>query len=270
MGHHDPMCPAHRDEGEITALGRASLILKQFRGAELPVSAAAVARSTGLPRATAHRLLRELARVGLLERVGTAFRPGLLLFELGQLVPQPRSLHEAARKHMAVLHEATGHNVGLAVEQDGEVVHVEILRGERAPRLPLRTGGRWPAHASCSGKVMLAFGPPAHVDRTLAKPLKRLTPRTITDPDALRAELERVRRARVAFDRQESFRDVTGVASPVFGPDGTVLAALSISGMAGRINLSRVDAAVRTTALAITRELEMAESVVRPVLAPRR
>lgn len=263
------MCPAHRDEGEITALGRAALILKQFRGVELPVSAAAVARRTRLPRATAHRMLQEMVRGGLLERVGTAFRPGLLLFELGQLVPQARSLHEAARRHMAVLYEATGHNVGLAVEQDGEVVHVEILRGERAPRLPLRTGGRWPAHASCSGKVMLAFGPAEDVDQILARPLKRLTPQTIIDPGALRAELERVRRARVAFDRRESFPDVTGVASPVLGPDGTVIAALSISGLVGRINLSRVDAAVRTSALAITQDLAVAESVVRPVLARR-
>lgn len=253
----------------MTALGRAALILKKFRGAELPVSAATMARRTGLPRATVHRMLQELVRGGLLERVGTAFRPGLLLFELGQLVPQPHSLQEAARRHMVVLQQATGHNVGLAVEQDGDVVHVDILRAEGAPRLPLRTGGRWPAHASCSGKVMLAFGPPEEVDRILGQPLKRLTPRTITDPDGLRAELERVRRGRVAFDRRESFSDVTGVASPVFGPDGTVLAALSISGLAGRINLSRVDAAVRTSALAITGELAAAQSVVRPVL-PRR
>ncbi|WP_033295816.1 IclR family transcriptional regulator [Amycolatopsis jejuensis] len=261
------MCPAHREDGEVTAIGRAALILKQFRSGTLPVSAATVARRAGLPRATVYRMLQELVRSGLLERDGTAFRPGLLLFELGQLVP--RSLQEAARRHMAVLHEATGQNVGLAVEQEGEVVHVDILRAERAPRLPLRTGGRWPAHASCSGKVMLAFGPADEVRSILGKPLKRLTAHTITDPTALEAELERVRRARVAFDRQESFPDVTGVASPIFGPDGAVLAALSISGMAGRINLSRVDAAVRTSALAITRELAMAESVVRPVLTWR-
>jgi DNA-binding IclR family transcriptional regulator len=60
--------------------------------------------------------------------------------------------------------------------------------------------------------------------------------------------------------------EVAGVASPILAPDGEVLAALSVSGQAGRINLARVDAAVRTAALAIAQELALGESIVRPVL----
>jgi DNA-binding IclR family transcriptional regulator len=263
------MCPVHRDDGEITALGRAVVILKVFRPGEKSLGSAALARRTGLPKATVHRMLHEMARVGLLERVGTAFQPGLLLFELGQSVPHRRDLLETARRHMVVLHEATAHNVGLAVLRDDEVIHVDILRAKGSPRVPQRTGGRWPAHASCSGKAMLAFCPDEEIDRVLAVPLQRITPRTITQPGVLRAELDRARRARVAFDRGESFANVAGVASPVLSPDGEVLAALSVSGTVGRINLTRMDVAVRTSALAITRDLAAAESIVRPVLGRR-
>jgi IclR family transcriptional regulator, acetate operon repressor len=261
------VCPAHRDSGEISAVGRAVQLLTQFRTAGRPtLGAAELARRTGLPKATVHRILLELVRVGLLDRVGTGFRPGLLLFELGALVPQQRDLREAARRHMAVLHEATRHHVGLAVLRGADVVYVEIMRSPGAPRLPQRSGGRWPAHASCSGKAMLAFAAPEAVERVLAEPLRSLTSRTISEADDLRTELDRVRRAGVAFDRRESFPDVAGVAAPVLGADGEVLAALSVSGAAGRINLGRLDVAVRTSALAITRDLAAAESIVAPVL----
>jgi IclR family transcriptional regulator, acetate operon repressor len=263
------MCPVHRDSGEFTAVGRAALILKQFRYGEKPLGAAVIARRTGLPRATAHRMLHEMARVGLLERAGTGFRPGLLLFELGQLVPQQQDLYEAARRHMAVLHEGTGHNVGLAVLREGDVIYVDILRGGLPPRLPQRSGGRWPAYASCSGKAMLAFCSSEDVDRALGRPLRRLTDRTIADSAVFRAELDHVRRAHVAFDRQESFPNIVGVASPVLDPGGRAVAALSVSGPAGRFNVSRLDAAVRASALAIARDLAAAESLVSPVLIRR-
>jgi DNA-binding IclR family transcriptional regulator len=262
------MCPDRRDAGEISVIGRAVRILKEFRSGDTELGAAELARRTGLPKPTVHRMLQEMARTGLLERGRTAFRPGTLLFELGQVVPQRQNLQEAARRHMTVLHEATGHNVGLAVLHAGDVVYVDILRGRNSPRLPQRTGGRWPAYASCSGKAMLAFSPQEEIDRVLAGPLPPLTEQTITDADGLRAELAWVRRTGVAFDRRESFPNVMGVASPVLGFDGEVLAALSISGLPGRINLARLDAAIRTSALAITQDLAAAVSIVRPVLGP--
>jgi DNA-binding IclR family transcriptional regulator len=85
--------------------------------------------------------------------------------------------------------------------------------------------------------------------------MRRLTNRTITDPPALIKELDRVRRHGVAYDRGESFPTIVGVAAPVIDPADVPVAAVSISGVAGRINLSRLDSAVRTTALAVSRTL---------------
>lgn len=258
------MSPVHRDDGEFSGIGRAAELLKGFRASDGTLTAAALVRRTGLPKSTVHRMLREMVRVGLLEQVAGEFRLGLLLFELGQLVPRQRDLHEAARPHMAALHSATQHNVGLAVVLGHEVVYVDILRGKDGSRLPQRTGSRWPAHASCSGKAVLAFIGPDHPLRD--DELRRFTENTITDADALDDELRRVRRRGVAFDRRESFPNVVGVAAPVTGPRDEVLGALSMSGLAGRINLARVEAAVRSTALAISRELAKAQAIVAPVL----
>jgi DNA-binding IclR family transcriptional regulator len=257
------MSPVHRNDGEISGIGRAAELLKAFRAGDGTLSAAALVRRTGLPKSTVHRMLRELVRVGLLEQAGHDFRLGLLLFELGQLAPRQRELHEAARPHMAALHGATQHNVGLAVVLEHEVVYVDLLRGKDGSRLPQRTGSRWPAHASCSGKAVLAFADGA--DGIPGGDLRRLTDRTITDVRELADELRRVRRRGVAFDRCESFPNVVGVAAPVTGPGDEVVGALSMSGLVGRINLARVEAAVRSTALAISRELARAQSIVAPV-----
>ncbi|MEO3861595.1 IclR family transcriptional regulator [Acrocarpospora sp. B8E8] len=260
------MSPAHRNDGEVSAIGRAAVLLKEFRKGDGALGIAELTRRTGLPKSTVHRTVHELVRVGLLEQAGNAFRVGLLPFELGQTAPRANGLVEAARPHMVNPHDATGHNVALAVLEETEVVYVEIFRGDRGRRLPQRVGGRWPAHAGCAGKVMLALSPADKVRGVLGGVLPRLTDRTITDPPALLAELAQIRRSGVAFDRQESIAGVVGAAAPVQDGDGAVLGALAISGPVGRISLARVDTAVRAGALGISRDLARGASVVRPVL----
>ena len=258
------MSPRHRDEGEATAIGRATEILKQFRRSKGRLSAAALTRRTGLPKSTVYRMLPELVRVGLLERDGADYRPGLLLFEVGEAVPRQRDLREAAKRHLSTLHEATHQNVGLALLDGFDVVHLEVFRSPEGPRLPQHSCGRWPAHASASGKVLLAFGDLATV--VFPPVLQRFTEHTIVDREELERDLQRARKRGVAFDRREALPTIVGVAAPVFGPDGTLLAAVSMSGVMGRIDLNRMDAAVRTTAMTISGELAQARSVVRPVL----
>lgn len=258
------MSPLHRADGETTAVGRATEILKQFRDSKGTLSAAALTRRTGLPKTTVYRMLPELVRVGLLERDGVDYRPGLLLFEIGEAVPRQRSLREAAKRHLSTLHEATQQNVGLALLDGFDVVHLEVFRGREGPRLPQHSGGRWPAHASASGKVLLAFTPAEDIPYPLR--LQRFTDHTIVDRQVLDSELDKIRQRGVAIDRQESLPTIVGVAAPIQAPDGTLLAAVSMSGVAGRIDANRMDAAVRTTALTISRDLAEARSIVRPVL----
>jgi len=249
--------PAHREDGETSAIGRAGALLRELRGGAGALGVSELARRTSLPKTTVHRLLRELVRVGLLERNGDAYGPSLLLFEIGQSAARQRSLQEAARPHLSVLAEATGHNVTLAVLEEGDVVYLDIFRARNGPRLPQRIGSRWPAHASAAGKALLAFGasPQALGERG---PLRPLTERTVVEPAALARELARIRRHGVSYDRGESFPNVVGVAAPVLGAGDTAVAAVSISGVAGRLDVARLDAAVRTTALAVSRALDPA------------
>jgi IclR family acetate operon transcriptional repressor len=198
-----------------------------------------------------------LVRAGLVERHGTAYRLGLHLFELGQQVPRQRDLERLARPVMTDLRDATRHTVHLAVLEGREVVYLDVLPGPDAPALPTRIGGRFPAHATAVGKAALAFAPTTAVESVMAGGLPRQSPRTVTAPARLVRELERVRERRLAYDLEEGQMGVVCVAAPVFGADGEVIAALSVSGWSGRMNLERMGAAIRPAAERLTEALRL-------------
>ena len=247
--------PALRAEcGPLTVVGRAALLLDCLAAGDSP-GISELARRSGLAKTTVFRLVHELARHGLVEDTGDGVRLGMRLFELGSSVPRQRSLAEAALPFMRDLQQATGDTVHLAVLDGAEVVYLQILRGRGTRQLPSRVGGRMPAHATGVGKAILAFAPPDVVAAVIAAGLDRRTPRTLVAPGALRRELARIRDRGVSFDREESGPGIVCAASPVFGADGAVLAALSLTGWSSRLDLDRVAPAVRTAALALSRQL---------------
>ena len=162
-----------------------------------PLTLRELARRTELPLATVHRVVTKLVEWGGLERVAGGVRPGLRLFELGQLVPQRAALREVALPFMGDLYAATHEVVSLAVLDGTDTVWVEQLSGRLAPPVPSRIGGRLPAHVTAAGKALLAFHPAA-ADALCAAGLPRHGPGTITDPAALRAELDQIRERGIA------------------------------------------------------------------------
>ena len=265
------MCPAHSGHGETSAAGRITSVLDAFRDDREAMTVSELARRTALPKTTTHRLAGELIRLGLLERADGELRLGLKLFELGQLVPQQRSLRDAARPVMADLREATRHSVNLGILEGADVVYVDILAGPDSPRLPTRVGGRWPAHATALGKAILAFSDPASVEAVLDAGLSRVSERTIASPELLRQELDRVRESGLAYDFEESRPGLVCVASPVHGPGGAAAGALSVSGWSARLKADRAGPAVRTAALTISRALgaRVVPAAAQPGRGPR-
>ncbi|MGW6358110.1 IclR family transcriptional regulator [Streptomyces sp. NPDC055092] len=245
-------------DGPATMVARVSAVLGAFGPQDLSLGVAELARRTELPKSTVHRVLHQLVEHGFLERErdGTRVRLGLRLFELGELAAPRQDLRDVAIPLMADLREATRHTVHLAVLEGTEVVYVQILRTKDAPlRLPSRTGGRLPAHATGVGKALLAFSPPEVTDAVIATGLPAIGPRTTSSPGLLRLELARIRQSGVSYDHEESAIGVVCAASPVLDAKAQAVAALSVSGWSGRLNLGRIAPAVRTAALALGRTL---------------
>ena len=218
-----------------------------------PLTIRELARRTGLPLATVHRVVVRLVEWGGAERVPGGVRPGLRLFELGQLVPQRARLRELALPFMGDLYAVTHEVVSLAILDGTDTVWVEQLSGRLAPPVPSRVGGRLPAHVTAAGKLLLAFAPDA-LEALCTAGLPRHGPGTITEPERLRTEIAGIRERGIAFNREESSRGVLGVAAPVTDRDGTVLAALALA--VERRSRSTPEAmvpALRTAALSLGR-----------------
>jgi IclR family transcriptional regulator, acetate operon repressor len=238
-----------------SVLGRAFTLLTAFRVGDAELTLAELCRRTGLPKATAHRLLAELAAWDVVERTPTGLRLGMRLFELGQLAPHQRGLREAAAPFLADLFEATHETVHLAVLDGVEVVYLHKLDATSGPKVPSRIGGRMPAHCTGVGKAMLAFSPRPVLEQVLAAGLTRRTPRTVIAPGLLDRELAGIREHGVAEEHEESTVGIACVAAPVLDVDGRALAAISITGWANRMDTRRFASAVRTAALGLSRTL---------------
>lgn len=193
-------------------------------------------------------------RLQYLERHGSSLRLGLALFELGQLAATPKQLRKRAIGIMADLRNATGQTVHLAVLDGVEVVYIEILRGRGVPLLPSRVGGRMPAYAAAVGKAMIAFSPTEVLEDVFANGLQQISPGTTMDEDSLGKELADMKSTGLAREKNESAIGSVCIASAVMDAGRVLVAALSVSGSVGHLNVDHVAPAVRTAALPLGRQ----------------
>ncbi|MGY4392544.1 IclR family transcriptional regulator [Streptomyces sp. TE12347] len=238
----------------LSLLEKAARVLGAFEGPQPRLSLTEVVRRSGIPRSSAHRILDQLVRLRWLDREGRDYRMGMRMLELGALASHHNRLRRAALPLLHALHERTGQLVHLSVLDGAEVVCLERIGGSEATTVPSRVGGRMPAYSTAAGKAILAFGDPGAVEHVLAQGLRPRTARTLTRPNALRAELAAVRERGVAHDREESFRGICCVAAPLRGA-GRAVAAVSVSSCRGERELARLGPAVLACAWAVWREL---------------
>lgn len=197
-----------------------------------PIGVTEVAERAAIPKSTAARLLASLAREQIVERhPGDArWRLGPRLVSLASAVRPTRSLIEIARPYLAELAASTGEAAGLSVP-DGDTVHYIDQVDSRHP-VAVRdwTGTRLPMHPVSSGLIFLAHRRAGDLDHYLARPLERFTPRTVTDPEAIRQRLRQVQLEGYAWTRDEYADGISSVAAPVPDADGEIVAAVHVHG----------------------------------------
>jgi len=204
-------------------------LLQAFTPQAPELTLSELARRSGVSVPTAHRRARELVEWGALERGADGrFHIGLRLWEVASLAPRGLGLREAALPFLEDLYEVSHENVQLAVREGLEVVFVERIASRRAVPVLTRVGGRFALHATGVGLVLLAHAPVEVQEELLASPLHGFSPKTITDPVRLRAMLADVRRNGYAVSDGQVTVDALSVAAPILGPEGGVVAAVSL------------------------------------------
>jgi len=226
----------------LSSVRNAARLLKVFLSREESIGVSELARRLDLGKSTVHRLLTTLAGEGLIEQdhATGGYRLGLVVFELGEAVRVHLDLHAAAGPVLASLREQTGESSQVGVLDGTQVVYVDRLESSQSLRLFTETGRRVPAHCTSSGKVLLAHLPDADLTALLASmDLIAHTPHTVTEPAALRSELDRVCRRGWAEAVNERELGVASVAAPIRDASGAVIAAISIGAPVIRLAAAR-------------------------------
>jgi IclR family transcriptional regulator, acetate operon repressor len=219
------------------AVLRAVSLLKAFTPGRPEIGLAELSRTVGLNKTTAYRLLSALESEGMVERApgAPAYRLGRELLALGSLALGSGDLRELSRSELHALALQTRETATLEVLVGSDVVILGEVAGSHVIGTMPSVGSRWPAHATSTGKVLLAHLP----DLLLEGSLVALTPRTITDHNALRRELARVRERGYATSYEELEPGFVAVAAPVRGGGGEVVAAISVGGPKSRLTLEK-------------------------------
>lgn len=239
-------------------------ILQAFRSGDQHLRLVDLADRTGMPKSTVHRLAQTLIDQGLLAQEDRGYELGIALFELSSLVPVERQLRLAALPFLQDLFMATHETVHLGVREGLDVVYVEKIHGHSDLGLPSRVGGRLPLNCTGIGKALLAFSSDEVRTDFLSRPLRRITEKSVVDPARLLRELAEVRATGLAFEREEATSGRECVAAPVL-VHGEVVAAMSISVPVSAYRMPHLAAAVKTSALGLSRYLRDAQEASRSV-----
>lgn len=218
---------ARRSAGQ-SALTRVVRVLEAFEPETPVLTASELARRAGLAAPTTYRIVGELVEMGLLERDAQGVRIGVRLWEIAASAPRASELREAARPFMEDVHATTRQHTHLAVPDARDAVFVERISERDAVINLSKVGSRMPLHASSSGLVLLAYADRDLQEAVLTAPMQRFTDHTPVDPKQTRSLLASIRQSGYVVCDGFVHPDAMGIAVPVRGAHGDVVAALSV------------------------------------------
>ena len=172
---------------------------------------------------------------------------------MASLAPRGHGLRAIAMPFMEDLHRATGNHVLLAVRVGYEAMIIERLSSHKAGRILYRVGERVPLHSTGVGLVLLAHAEPELQESVLARHLTLEPEHSSLSSTELRKRLARVRQEGSATNTRSVPEPATSVAAPIFGPDKTAIAAISVIAATGSLDPAAMRPAVMTIARAISR-----------------
>ena len=236
MSKHDRAAAA---TPTVQVIERLFALMDVLASREDPISLKEISDKTGLHPSTTHRILNDLTIGRYVDRPEAgSYRLGMRLLELGNLVKARLNVRDAAMTPMRELHKHIQQPVNLSIRQGDEIVYVERAFSERSGMQVVRAiGGRAPLHLTSVGKLFLSVDDPLKVRSYATRTgLSGHTRNSITQLPVLERELSKVRQYRIARDNEELELGVRCIAAGIYDDQGKLLAGLSISAPADRMD----------------------------------
>jgi len=214
----------------MSAIQKGFEILKVVTTAADGLSFSEIVSSTGVAKASAHRLLKELVELKALTQnpATRRYQGGLLLAQLGAAVTADYDLRRIARPHLKALHDETGQVATLGIRNDDVGTYIDKIEArDFGLRLHSEIGKSFPLHCTAMGKVMLSHADSATIRRVTNRKLESYTENTITEGRQLRKVLKQISASGYAVDQEEITRGLICIAAPILGVDGEIAGAMS-------------------------------------------
>jgi DNA-binding IclR family transcriptional regulator len=218
--------------GTVQTITKAGRVLDLFSIERPEWGVSEVAQALKYSKSSISELMSALAKQGLLRQTGERrYRLGWRVMALSQILLETTEFRTEAWRAMEHLVSLTGETVHLAALEANQVIYLDKLQGTRAINVNVTyIGARFPAHCSAVGKAILAHLPWERALEILeVQGMKKFTPNTITTPEELRGELQRVREQGYAYDLEEAELELRCVGAPIRNHSGEVVASMSLA-----------------------------------------
>lgn len=226
---------------QLSTVTKALQVLQAFSYEHPVMGVSELGRKLAMGKSSVHRVLSTLAEQGFVVKTeDDRYRLGLKLHELGQLVVSSLELRQVAHAPLERLHNECGETVHVGVLEGTDVMYVHRMEAQSTLRTFSRVGRRVPAHTTSSGKCLLACGEPEATALVVRAGLQRIGPRSITTERGLIDALAKIRSNGFAVSVEENERGVVSIGAPVFGHEGTCIAAVSMAGPILRVATDQV------------------------------
>jgi DNA-binding IclR family transcriptional regulator len=257
---HAPDVPTIEVYPGTQAVARALALLKMFSDSQPEWGLRELALATGLNKTTVFRLLAALEAEGLIMRnpLSGGYRLGVELIALGGCAVRSHPVRVVSRPVLEALAQESDETASLEVLVGVQVLIIDEVSSRHPMGMSQDVGGRLPAYATATGKLLLAALPPDESNALLDLPLAKLTDQTLSEPDGLRSEFQTIRQQGYALAVGELEPGFVAVAAPVYDRDRVMVAAISVGGAAARLTSERLSAAttlVQVAARQISRQL---------------
>lgn len=225
-----------------SAIEKALFVLMALSEGAYEMGTVEISKKLGFHIATVSRILKILANVGFVKQDALThkYRLGPAILSMGQVAMKAlgENLIRVATPHLLDLCDKVKETVVLEIISGKSARIGYVAQSEQTISIRAIIGDKLPSHAAAGAKAIIAFSTPETIDVFLKKRMHRFTQRTITDPDKLRAELNRVRKTGIAFTQEEIDEGVSGIAAPILDTSSKPVAAVTVVGPSARVKCS--------------------------------
>lgn len=214
------------------SLIRGITILEAFTSRKQSWGIRELSRALGIDAATIYRLVSTLAKRGYLEQNADTqkYHLGPKVVQLAANYSTQNTLIEISLRLFAKYEKAFPYNFYLGIMRAHEIIYIAVYESRGPLKITTEPGQSVNVYGSALGKLLLAHESDSFIKRSLAeKPIERITPMTVANEKSLMKQIREIRKQGYAVNRGEIYEEIAAVATPILGPDGSVIAGLSLS-----------------------------------------